>query len=100
MPTPPAYFHQDERPAGVPIWRETLAGLDWLSLRASPIFYGWGVKRGDGAPVVVVPGFLGSDLYLLELRCWLGRIGYLEGPQVGFIPDQEWILHGSLLAGR
>ena len=76
MPTPPAYFHQDERPAGVPIWRETLAGLDWLSLRASPIFYGWGVKRGDGAPVVVVPGFLGSDLYLLELRCWLGRIGY------------------------
>ena len=76
MPTRPAYFHQDERPAGVPIWRETLAGLDWLSLRASPIFYGWGAKRGDGAPVVVVPGFLGSDLYLLELHCWLGRIGY------------------------
>jgi len=71
-----SYFHRDERPARVPIWREALAGLDWLALRASPIFYGCGAPRGDGAPVVVVPGFLGTDLYLLELSLWLGRIGY------------------------
>jgi triacylglycerol lipase len=70
------YFHRDERPAAVPIWREALAGLEWAALRASPIFYGCGVPRGDGAPVVVVPGFLGSDLYLLDLHGWLGRIGY------------------------
>ncbi len=76
MFTPESYFHGDERPAEVPIWREALAGLDWLALRGSPIFYGWGAPRGDGAPVVVVPGFLGTDLYLLELYCWLGRIGY------------------------
>jgi pimeloyl-ACP methyl ester carboxylesterase len=73
---PPVTFHRDERPAAVPIWREALVGLDWLALRASPVFYGRGIERGDGAPVVVVPGFLGSDRYLFELRGWLGRIGY------------------------
>jgi pimeloyl-ACP methyl ester carboxylesterase len=71
-----AYFDVDERPAPVPIWREAMAGVDWLALRASPVFYGWGVPRGDGAPVVVIPGFLASDWYLLEMYFWLGRIGY------------------------
>jgi pimeloyl-ACP methyl ester carboxylesterase len=73
---PPLRFDPDERPAAVPIWREALVGLDWLALRASPVFYGRGTERGDGAPVVVVPGFLGSDRYLFELYGWLGRIGY------------------------
>jgi hypothetical protein len=73
---PPLHFDRDERPAAVPIWREALVGLDWLALRASPVFYGRGVERGDEAPVVVVPGFLGSDRYLFELHGWLGRIGY------------------------
>ncbi len=71
-----AYFDAEERPAAVPIWREALFGLDWLALRASPVLYGCGIPRGDGAPVVVVPGFLGSDFYLLEMYFWLGRIGY------------------------
>ncbi|MDH3530622.1 MAG: alpha/beta fold hydrolase, partial [Acidobacteriota bacterium] len=35
-----------------------------------------GVEKGDGSPVIVVPGFLGSDIYLYELFLWLGRIGY------------------------
>jgi pimeloyl-ACP methyl ester carboxylesterase len=60
----------------VPIWRESLFGLDWLALRASPVFYGFDVPRGDGSAVVVVPGFLGTDWYLLELHGWLGRLGY------------------------
>ena len=71
-----AYFDVEERPASVPIWREALFGFDWLTLRASPVLYGCGIPRGDGAPVVVVPGFLGSDVYLLEMYFWLGRIGY------------------------
>ena len=71
-----AYFDVEERPASVPIWREALFGFDWLTLRVSPVLYGCGVPRGDGAPVVVVPGFLGSDVYLLEMYFWLGRIGY------------------------
>lgn len=69
-------FSRDQQPAQVPIWRETLFGLDWLALRASPVFYGIGVPRGDGSAVVLVPGFLGTDWYLLELYGWLGRLGY------------------------
>ncbi|MCH8995315.1 MAG: alpha/beta hydrolase [Chloroflexi bacterium] len=64
------------QPADVPLWREALLGVDWLSLRLSPVYYGIGVPRGDGAPVVVIPGFLGSDTYLMEMYYWLQRIGY------------------------
>jgi pimeloyl-ACP methyl ester carboxylesterase len=60
----------------VPLWREALFGVDWLSLRVSPVYYGFGVPHGDGAPVVVIPGFLGSDNYLIEMYYWLRRIGY------------------------
>ena len=60
----------------VPLWREALFGVDWLALRVAPVYYGIGVPRGDGAPVVVIPGFLGSDTYLMEMYTWLGRIGY------------------------
>src|SRR3990170_6810722 len=59
-----------------PIWKETLWAVDWLSLRLSPVYYGLGVPRGDGSPVVLVPGFLGTDAYLYELYLWLSRIGY------------------------
>jgi pimeloyl-ACP methyl ester carboxylesterase len=76
MDVPSSRFDRDEQPASVPIWREALMGLDWLALRASPLFYGLGVARGDGSAVVLVPGFLGTDLYLGEMYWWLRRIGY------------------------
>ncbi len=60
----------------MPLWREVLFGIDWVALHASPVYYGIGVPRGDGAPVVVIPGFLGSDDYLREMYYWLRRIGY------------------------
>jgi len=41
-----------------------------------PVYYGFGVPRGDDSGVVIIPGFLGTDLYLTELHGWLGRIGY------------------------
>jgi len=63
-------------PAAVPLWREALVGVDWLALRLSPVYYGVGVPHGDGAPVIVIPGFLGSDTYLMEMYNWLRRIGY------------------------
>ena len=59
-----------------PIWKESLWPVDWMALRLSPIYYGLGVPRGDGSPVVLVPGFMGTDGYLYELYLWLGRIGY------------------------
>ncbi len=70
------YFNTDLATANVPLWRESYSGLDWLALRYSPTYYGLGVPRGDGSPVVVVPGFLASDIYLQEMRFWLLRVGY------------------------
>jgi pimeloyl-ACP methyl ester carboxylesterase len=60
----------------LPIWLEGLVAVEVLCLRVSPIYWGFGVPRGDGSAVVVVPGFMMMDLYLAELRGWLGRIGY------------------------
>jgi pimeloyl-ACP methyl ester carboxylesterase len=50
--------------------------LDWLSLRLSPVYFGLGVPRGDGGPVVLVPGFMTADVYMAEMYFWLRRIGY------------------------
>jgi pimeloyl-ACP methyl ester carboxylesterase len=62
--------------ADVSLWTEALCGAELLLLHTSPVFYGFGVPRGDGSAVVIIPGFLGTDIYLLELHAWLGRIGY------------------------
>ncbi len=34
------------------------------------------MPRGDGSAVIIIPGFLGTDVYLTELHAWLARIGY------------------------
>ena len=69
-------FDRETRESALPIWFESLVGVDWALLHLSPLYYGFGVPKGDGSATVVVPGFLGSDLYLYELYMWLGRIGY------------------------
>ena len=45
-------------------------------LLSDPVYWGWGVPRGDGRPVFVLPGLFGGDRYLEPLRGWLRRIGY------------------------
>lgn len=60
----------------IPIWRETFLALDWVALRASSVYRGVGIPHGDGAAVVLIPGFLGIDGYLAEMYSWLKRIGY------------------------
>jgi pimeloyl-ACP methyl ester carboxylesterase len=69
-------FHKDQEISERPLWREAFVGLDWLALRSSPVFYGFGVPRGDGSGVIVIPGFMGTDMYLQEIYYWLRRIGY------------------------
>jgi triacylglycerol lipase len=71
-------FAQDPSviPSNTPMWRELFAGMDWISLRLSPVLLGCGLQRGQGEPVVLVPGFLSTDSYLVELFAWLARIGY------------------------
>ena len=63
-------------PIDTSLWTEALIGAEILMLHATPIYYGLGVPHGDGSGVIVIPGFLGTDLYLMELHAWLGRIGY------------------------
>ncbi|HTG14352.1 MAG TPA: alpha/beta fold hydrolase [Blastocatellia bacterium] len=74
--TSPGGFLKDQQSTERPLWREAFVGLDWLALRSSPVYYGLGVPRGDGSAVVVIPGFLGTDIYLQEIYSWLRRIGY------------------------
>jgi triacylglycerol lipase len=57
-------------------WTEALFAAEVLLLHATPVYYGLGVPHGDASGVVIIPGFLGTDLYLMELHGWLGRIGY------------------------
>ncbi|HWR13885.1 MAG TPA: alpha/beta fold hydrolase [Terriglobales bacterium] len=73
----PAFgIREDEAAADIPIWKEALFGAEMLLLHASPVYYGLGIQRGDDSAVVLVPGFLGTDFYLTNLRNWLNRIGY------------------------
>jgi len=51
-------------------WREPLTGFEWLALRSAPVYYGFGAPRGHGEPVVLLPGFMGNDMYLAELFFW------------------------------
>jgi pimeloyl-ACP methyl ester carboxylesterase len=55
---------------------ETRWVFEAARLLVDPLAYGRGVPRGDGRPVIVVPGFLASDETLLLLRRWLQITGY------------------------
>lgn len=59
-----------------PVWQEWLAAVEFAFLQVSPIYWGYGIPHGDGSAVVLVPGFLGTDLYLTQFAVWLRRIGY------------------------
>ncbi|MBV9604039.1 MAG: hypothetical protein JO027_02965 [Solirubrobacterales bacterium] len=60
----------------IPIWGEARAGLEHAALRRHPVFRGEGVAAGDGAPVLLIPGFLAGDVSLGVMAGWLKRIGY------------------------
>lgn len=72
-------FYDDpslEVDAALPVWRESAAMLEWLVLRMTPLYWGWGLEKGRGEPVVLVPGFLGGDSSFAEMFWWLARTGY------------------------
>ena len=70
------HLREDSAEADTSIWKEALFGADILLLHASPVYYGLGIPHGDGSAVIVIPGFLGTDLYLSHMQSWLTRIGY------------------------
>lgn len=48
----------------------------YASLIRDPVGYGVGVPRGDGRPVLLIPGFTAGDWSLGPLAGWLRRVGY------------------------
>jgi pimeloyl-ACP methyl ester carboxylesterase len=69
-------YRKGRAEANVTPWTEALFAAELLLLHATPVYYGFGVPRGDDSGVVIIPGFLGTDIYLMELNAWLRRIGY------------------------
>ena len=72
-------FYQDDhsvQPIITPIGNEIGCYREWLRLHLSPVYYGREIPHGNGEPVVLVPGFMGTDLSLMERYWWLARIGY------------------------
>lgn len=57
------------------LW-DPLAIREVAALVGDPVFRGRGVPRGDGRPVLLIPGFMSGDWMLRVLDSWLGRIGY------------------------
>src|SRR5438046_9580477 len=57
------------------LW-DPLAVRELSALLRDPVFRGRGVPRGDGRPVLLIPGFLSGDSALRILHGWLGRVGY------------------------
>jgi len=55
---------------------EAQAFAEYAELTADPVYAGYGVPRGDGHFVLVLPGLFGNDFYLQPLHLWLNRIGY------------------------
>ncbi len=59
-----------------PMWLEGRFAAEYVNLIRDPVFYGRGVARGDGRPVLLIPGFMAGDASLLTLRSWLLRLDY------------------------
>jgi pimeloyl-ACP methyl ester carboxylesterase len=59
----------------VKLW-DPLAVREISALLRDPVFRGRGVPRGDGRPVLLIPGFLSGDWSLTVLFNWLERTGY------------------------
>ena len=61
-------------------WGDHLREIRWqlelARLLVDPVFRGGGVPRGDGRPVILMPGLGAGDQTLLVLAAWLQRIGY------------------------
>lgn len=55
---------------------DPLALRETTALLRDPVMRGRGVPRGDGRPVLLVPGFLSGDWSLRVLHNWLQRVGY------------------------
>jgi triacylglycerol lipase len=59
-----------------PLYRESRWALEAASLVRDPVFRGVGVPRGEGRPVLLIPGFMAGDGSLGIMTHWLRELGY------------------------
>ena len=80
-------------------WGRPLAEMSWqnefLRLLADPVYLGGGQPRGDGRPMVLVPGFAGGDWALVIAGSHVG----LAWNRKAYTAIAE-ALHRPELAGR
>ncbi len=61
-------------------WGRPFAEVRWQAelarLLVDPIYLGRGLPRGDGTPVLLIPGFLAGEQSLSVMQGWLQRLGY------------------------
>ncbi len=57
------------------VWNP-IAVREFSALLRDPVFRGRGVPKGDGRPVLLIPGFLAGDWTVRVMENWLTRIGY------------------------
>jgi pimeloyl-ACP methyl ester carboxylesterase len=73
-------------------WGRPLAETRWQlelgRLLVDPVLWGRDVPRGDGRPLVLVPGFGAGDQTLLVLAAWLWRMGYRPST-CGFVANVQ-----------
>jgi pimeloyl-ACP methyl ester carboxylesterase len=62
-----------------PLWREARFPAELRGLQRDPVSAGVGVPRGDGEPILLIPGFLAGDASLATMTFWLRRLGYRTG---------------------
>jgi pimeloyl-ACP methyl ester carboxylesterase len=55
---------------------EARAGLELRALLRSRAWRGEGLPRGDGSPVLLIPGFMAGDMTLRLMAGWLERLGH------------------------
>jgi len=62
------------------LWQLVASYPDYLyqlgALLRDPVYYGNEVPRGQGQPVLLIPGFLAGDWTLTIIGGWLNRLGY------------------------
>lgn len=81
----PSLLHAGRFLQAPPIWREGRIASEYASLVRDPVFAGKDIPRGDGRPVMLVPGFLAGDASMAVMSGWLRRIGYYaELPGITF----------------
>lgn len=64
------------RRMAIPIWAEGRIAIEYAALQRDGVLRGEGVPRGDGRPVLLIPGFLAGDPSLGVMARWLRDLGY------------------------